>query len=119
METKIEDKEYTPAIVSLFGNEVIAGMVSEEVKFGTSFIRVDVPENEERISFSRLFRPNAIFSVDIVLKEKMIEFANLIKHVPPISYIGCNIKELIPAKVRNNDSGVRNNDEINKDDLPF
>ena len=50
-------------IVELFGRQVIAGRVTEQTIGGCSFIRVDVPEMEEREAFTRFYGQGAIYAM--------------------------------------------------------
>lgn len=49
-------------IVELFGHQVIAGRVTEQVVGGSSFIRVDVPETDGQPAFTRFYGNGAIYS---------------------------------------------------------
>jgi hypothetical protein len=51
------------AIVELFGHGVIAGKVSEQIIGGQSFIRVDVPDVDDRPSFTKFFGAAAIYAI--------------------------------------------------------
>jgi hypothetical protein len=57
-------------IIELFGHQRIAGRVTEQVIAGQGFIRVDVPETKRHPkAFTRLFGPNAIYSITPVSAE--------------------------------------------------
>lgn len=51
------------AIVELMGRTVIAGLVSEQVIGGQSFVRVDVPVGEKEAAFTKLFGAAAIYCI--------------------------------------------------------
>lgn len=51
------------AIVELFGHNVIAGKVSEQVIGGQGFVRVDVPATQEGEGFTKFFGPGAIYAI--------------------------------------------------------
>ncbi|HZU87405.1 MAG TPA: hypothetical protein VFF78_07970 [Anaerolineaceae bacterium] len=53
----------TWAIVELFGHNVLAGRVTEQVVAGQGFVRVDVPAVNDVPGYSRLFGPGAIYSI--------------------------------------------------------
>jgi hypothetical protein len=51
------------AIVELFGRQQMAGRVTEQTIAGQGFVRVDVPQVDDRGGFTRLFGPSAIYSI--------------------------------------------------------
>lgn len=51
------------ALVELMGHQRIAGLVSEVNLAGKGFIRVDVPDGQGNILFSRFYAPDAIYCV--------------------------------------------------------
>jgi hypothetical protein len=51
------------AIVELFGHNVIAGKVSEQVIGGQGFVRVDVPATQDQSGFTKFFGPGAIYAI--------------------------------------------------------
>ena len=56
-------------ILELFGRQVIAGRVTEQVIGGCSFIRVDVPEIDSRAAFTRFYGQGAIYAMTPVSEE--------------------------------------------------
>jgi hypothetical protein len=56
-------------ILELFGRQVIAGRVTEQVIGGCSFIRVDIPEINERLAFTRFYGQGAIYAMTPVSEE--------------------------------------------------
>jgi hypothetical protein len=64
-----ESKFETWAIVELFGHQVIAGMVSEQVIGPGAFLRVDVPAVDGSPAFTRFFGQGAIYSITPVSEE--------------------------------------------------
>lgn len=56
-------------IVELFGRQVIAGLVTEQVIGGCSFIRVDVPEINSTPAFTRFYGNGAIYAMTPVSEE--------------------------------------------------
>jgi hypothetical protein len=56
-------------ILELFGRQVIAGRVTEQVIGGCSFIRVDVPECNGTPQFTRLYGNGAIYAMTPVSEE--------------------------------------------------
>ena len=53
-------------IVELFGHQRIAGLVTEESIGGSSFVRVDVPANDDQPAYTRLFGNGAIYAINPV-----------------------------------------------------
>lgn len=51
------------AVVEVMGHSVYAGMVTESVIGGTSFVRVDVPATEGNEPFTKLLGSSAIFAI--------------------------------------------------------
>ena len=62
-------------IVELFGHNKIAGRITEQAVGGCSFVRVDVPGNDNKPAFSRLFGNGAIYSI-IVTDEETARLAS-------------------------------------------
>jgi hypothetical protein len=57
------------AVVELFGHQQIAGLVTEQKIGGQSFIRVDVPEIEDRSGFTKFYGPGAIYAITPTTEE--------------------------------------------------
>lgn len=51
------------AIVELFGHQVIAGKVSEQVIGGQGFVRVDVPTTDTQEGFTKFYGAGAIYAI--------------------------------------------------------
>jgi hypothetical protein len=56
-------------VVELFGHNQIAGYVSEMAQFGTSMMRVDVPEINENPGYTKFFGGAAIYAITPVSEE--------------------------------------------------
>ena len=56
-------------ILELFGRQVIAGRVTEQVIGGCSFIRIDVPAINGRPAFTRFYGQGAIYAMTPVSEE--------------------------------------------------
>lgn len=87
-----EFEEY--AIVELFGHQVIAGKVSEQVIGGQGFVRVDVPAINGGDGFTKFYGAGAIYAITPTdeetcmaavqgLRKKPIEVWSL--HLPQLS----------------------------------
>lgn len=59
----MNEKFATWAIVELFGRQIIAGRVSEQLIAGQGFVRVDVPAIDGQEAYIKLFGPNAIYCI--------------------------------------------------------
>ncbi len=67
-------------ILELFGRQVIAGRVTEQVIGGCSFIRIDVPEFNGRPAFTRFYGQGAIYAMTPISEEAAIV---ALKHFEP------------------------------------
>lgn len=68
-----EEKFSQYCIVELFGRQVIAGLVTEQVIGGSTFVRVDVPSVDGLPAFSRFYGNGAIYCMTPVSREAAIE----------------------------------------------
>ena len=59
----MSDKFEQYAIVELMGRSVIAGMVTEQVIGGQSFVRIDVPEMNGVPAFTKFYGSSAIYCI--------------------------------------------------------
>ena len=57
------DKFEQYAVVELFGHQVIAGLVSEQVIGGQGFVRVDVPAVNGNAAFTKFYGAGAIYAI--------------------------------------------------------
>ncbi len=64
-----EDKKEFYAIVSMMGHQQLAGLVDEYTIGGCSFLRITIPETTRQPSWSRLFKDNAVYSIDPCTEE--------------------------------------------------
>lgn len=51
------------AVVELFGHNQIAGYVSDIFQFGTSMMRIDVPEIDDNPGYTKMFGGAAIYAI--------------------------------------------------------
>lgn len=63
------------ALVEIMGHQRIAGLVSEVSVAGKGFIRVDVPNQNGEIIFTRFYSPDAIYCVSPTDKQIAIGLA--------------------------------------------
>lgn len=75
----MEEKFEVHAIIELFGHTRIAGKVTEQSIGGSTFIRVDVPENAQQPAFTRMLNPSAIYAINPVTEEVATAMASRIQ----------------------------------------
>ena len=80
MDEKVEFKQW--CILQIMGRVKLAGLVSEEIIAGTSFLRIDVPPTTDRPAFTRFFGASVIYSIDPVTEEFARSCAETWKSVP-------------------------------------
>jgi len=51
------------AILELFGHNILAGKVSEQIIAGQGFLRIDVPDVDSQKGFTKFYGPKAIYSL--------------------------------------------------------
>jgi hypothetical protein len=83
----MSDKFEQWCIVELFGHSVIAGLVSEQVIGGQSFLRVDVPEVGETKAFTKYYGSGAIYCMTPCEKETAIIAVESLRVKPVQLYI--------------------------------
>lgn len=74
------------ALVEIMGHVRVAGLVTEEPLFGTSMMRVDVPDEKGETAYTRYFGGRAIHSITPVTKEIAIALAQNIAQKPVSVY---------------------------------
>ena len=77
-----ENKFELSAIVELFGHTRMAGKVTEQTIGSASFIRIDVPETKTNPSFTRIVNPSAVYAINPVTEEVMLDMAEQISERP-------------------------------------
>lgn len=81
------------AIVELFGHQVIAGKVSEQVIGGQGFVRVDVPAVGGQDAFTKFYGSGAIYAITPCDEDTMLAAAGgLVRK--PIEVWKLNIPQL-------------------------
>lgn len=63
------------ALVELFGHARIVGRVTEATIGGGAFIRVDVPNGNGSVAFTRFFGPGAIYSISPITEQTAVGMA--------------------------------------------
>jgi hypothetical protein len=84
--TELADKLDCHALVELFGHQRIAGRVSETTIAGGAFVRVDVPAVGEDKAHTRLYSPQAIYSINPVSEEVATAMATALRKRPVERY---------------------------------
>lgn len=77
-----ENKFELSAIVELFGHTRMAGKVTEQTIGSASFIRIDVPDTKTNPSFTRIVNPSAVYAINPVTEEVMLDMAERISERP-------------------------------------
>ena len=106
------------AVVELFGHQRIAGLVSEQVIGGCSFVRVDVPENGEAQGYTKLYGNGAIYAMTFVDEETGMAAAKQCSPKPIDEYSARRMLEMMPADRRFDGAEieVETNDDFFSDD---
>lgn len=74
-------------IVEVFGHQKLAGRVSERVIAGKGFVQIDVPQVNGQPAFTRLYGPDAIYSITPVSEELALRAAESLRERPVTVYI--------------------------------
>lgn len=69
MGEQVQQKFKTWAVIELFGHSQIVGEVSEQSIGGCSFIRVDVPELNDQVAYTKFYGNGAIYAMTPVSEE--------------------------------------------------
>lgn len=88
------------AIVELFGHQVIAGKVSEQVIGGQGFVRVDVPAVHGQEGFTKFFGPGAIYAITPA-DQSTVYAAVMSMRVKPVELWKINLR--LPAQAQDDD----------------
>jgi hypothetical protein len=70
-----DEKFETWAIVEIFGHQIIAGKVSEQVIGGQGMLRIDVPQTSDRESFTKFYGMDAVYCITPVEEQTAIAAA--------------------------------------------
>jgi hypothetical protein len=92
-------------IVELFGRQVIAGRVTEQTIGGCSFIRVDVPEMDEREAFTRFYGQGAIYAMTPV-SEAVAKIALRRFQPDPVNVYVPELQQLTPGASHSDDDDL-------------
>ena len=83
----------TWAIIELFGHQVIAGEVSEQIIAGQGFVRVDVPKVDNQEPYTKLYGHNAIYCITPT-DEATARATTKALNRPPVELWKLNLPEL-------------------------
>lgn len=86
------------AVVELFGHNVIAGRVSEQMIAGTGFVRIDVPDISGVTGYTRMFGGSAIYSITPCSEEIARQYAENLRARPIAVY-----QAALPAQIEHDD----------------
>lgn len=99
----MEPKFELNAVVELFGHQRISGKVSEQSIGVATFVRIDVPETTQQPKFTRIVNPSAIYAINPVTEEVMLQMAEMITAKPIDSWdIRTMQSKLMALKENNN-----------------
>lgn len=88
-----------PALVELFGHTRIAGQVSEHSLGGNTMIRIDVPETKINPKFTKFVNTSAVYAINPIAEDMMIQMADEIQAKPIFSYDLRDVQEKLMQKV--------------------
>lgn len=114
---KLEDKKEFFGIVELFGHNRIAGLISDYVLGGASFVRVDVPEVEGSAAITKMYGDKAIYCITPVSEEvvrlfvKRYQPAPLNVYIPEIKQVSSESPDEIFAPGYEEDFGLDDEDD--------
>jgi len=74
------------AVVELFGHNVLAGKVTEQVIAGQSFVRIEVPKTSKCPQFTKYQLPTSIYGITPVEEDYATRMAERISAVPVNDY---------------------------------
>jgi hypothetical protein len=70
-----ENSFETWAIVEIFGHQVVVGKVTEQTIGGKGMLRVDVPQTEDKQSFTKFYGMDAVYCITPVDEKTAIAAA--------------------------------------------
>lgn len=82
----MDEKTEFWAVVELFGHQQLAGKLKGEVVGSASFVRVDVPETENSLAFTRILNPSAIYAINPCDEETARYMVNNLRAEPVFAY---------------------------------
>jgi hypothetical protein len=113
------EKFDTWAVVELFGHQMIAGKVSEQVIAGQGFVRVDVPEAGEVKAFTKLYGAGAIYAISPTTEEIC---RHITKERQPVPISRFELPDVVSHSTHNaprQARGAEDFDEIEDWEIPF
>lgn len=90
------------AVVELFGHQIIAGFVSEQVIGGQGFVRVDVPTVDEQVGFTKFYGAGAIYAITPCDSDTMLAAVKGLRR-KPIDVWKLNLPQLPLGSHRDDD----------------
>lgn len=112
--TTIPPEPKTWGVVELMGHRRIAGRITEEAKFGTALLRIDVPQPDDTF-VTQYYGGQAIYCLTVTSEEAARVAAKTASDVSPVSkWDFPKMPVLAAAKLQDNPGDDR--DESNGDD---
>jgi hypothetical protein len=105
-------------ILELFGRQVIAGRVTEQVIGGCSFIRVDVPESNGNAAFTRFYGQGAIYAMTPV-SEEAAKIALRRFQPEPVNVYVPELRQLTASAIGDDDGDLDDEDDCDEDERRF
>lgn len=91
------------AVVELFGHQRISGKVTEQAFGSSTFVRIDVPETKAQPPFTRMVNPSAVYAINPVTEEVMLQMAENIQQKPIDAWdIRKMAEKLLALKIQKN-----------------
>ena len=90
------------AVVELFGHQVIAGKVTEQVIGGQGFVRVDVPAIDGQEAFTKFYGAGAIYAITPCDEDTAVAAVMGLKR-KPIDVWKLNLPQLTVKQEREDD----------------
>lgn len=88
------------ATVEVLGKKMFVGLVTEQVIAGAAFIRVDVPEVNERPAFTKFFGAGSIYCITPISEKLAREYLEQYRERPVEVYLdSVNIAERGNAEI--------------------
>lgn len=83
-----EPEAVTWGLVELMGHNRVAGRITEETRFGTTWLRVDVPGIEGVPGFTQLYGSGAIYRITFTTEQVARAAAMHLRTKPPLVLLG-------------------------------
>jgi hypothetical protein len=93
-----QDKFDCWANVEVMGHRRFAGKVTEQVIAGCGFVRIDVPQVDDRMAFTKLIGTASIYAITPVSEEVAKQLARQYREKPVEIYTP-DVQRMLPAHI--------------------